>query len=83
MLGNWKNYEELESNLSLDELFAIIKASREKENREQRFVAAINGIDVDSNEEKATQDILSLRGSQAYDEGFGVGAGIGVVELGE
>jgi hypothetical protein len=63
---------------------AIIKASREKEDRERRFIAAINGVDLESNEEeKVTQDITSLRGFQANNEGFGVGAGIGVIQLGE
>ena len=63
---------------------AIIKASREKEDRDKRFIAAINGVELDDkSEETITQDITSLRGFQANNEGFGVGAGIGVMELGE
>ena len=61
-----------------------IKASREREDRERKFMAAINGVDLESgNEDTASQDIANLRGFQANNEGFGVGAGIGVVELGE
>jgi hypothetical protein len=61
-----------------------IKASREREDRERKFMAAINGVDLESDdEEDVTQDIADLRGLQASNEGFGVGAGIGVIELGE
>ena len=83
MLGHWKNFDELESNLSIDELMAVIKASREKENRNNKFLAAINGVDLEeSSEETVTQDIKSLRGFQANNEGFGIGAGVGIMELG-
>jgi hypothetical protein len=48
LLGHWKNFEELEDTLSLDELTATLDAIRRKEEREQKFHAAIQGIDLGS-----------------------------------
>lgn len=47
LLGHWKNFDELEEALNLEELNAIIAAAREREQRSNRFHAAINGIDMD------------------------------------
>lgn len=51
LLGLWRNIEDLENSLCLEELEAIIKASREKEHRHQKFMAALKGIDLDENDE--------------------------------
>lgn len=75
MLGHWKNYDELESELSIDELLATLKAIREKENRHNKFLAAIQGVDLD--EEK--EDITTLKGIHANKEGFGIGLGLGYI----
>lgn len=50
-MGIWKNVEELEESLCLEELELIIKKAREKEQREQKFMAALKGIDLDSSQE--------------------------------
>lgn len=55
LIGTWKNIEELESVLTLQELEAIIAASREAEYRQQRFAAALKGIDIDKGEEDAKE----------------------------
>lgn len=47
LLGHWKNYEELEESLSLPELFATLEAYREKDSADRKFMAAIQGIDLD------------------------------------
>ncbi|UTN92294.1 tail assembly chaperone [Streptomyces phage Stigma] len=47
LLGHWKNFEEIEDNLTLDELQAILEAARDKEYRGQKFAAALKGIDLD------------------------------------
>ena len=49
MLGHWKNFEELEENLTIAELQAILDAAREKERREQVFLAALQGVDLEKN----------------------------------
>ena len=46
MLGHWKNIEEMENNLCLAELEAILDASREREFRQQKFAAALKGVDL-------------------------------------
>jgi len=48
LLGIWKNYDELEENLCLAELEAILKANRKKIEDERIFMAALKGIDLKS-----------------------------------
>lgn len=48
LLGHWKNFEEIEDNLTLDELQSILEASREQEYRRNKFAAALKGIDLDA-----------------------------------
>lgn len=81
-MGHWKNFEELESNLSIGELTAVLKAQREKENKDRKFQAALQGIDLEKEEAESQLDIADLKGFQAQDAGFGVGEGIGVISLG-
>ena len=77
MLGHWKNFDEMESNLSIDELLAILNASREREKRERTFLAAINGVDLEQ-EQKDAEDVTVLMSSNiASKEGFGIGEGLG------
>jgi hypothetical protein len=47
LLGIWKDYEELENNLSMPELIATLEAKRNKEYNEKKFLAAIQGVDLD------------------------------------
>jgi hypothetical protein len=47
LLGNWKNFEELETEISLEELNLIVRAGREKERRDHEFAAALKGIRLD------------------------------------
>lgn len=81
-MGRWLNYDELENSLSLEELIATVNAIREKEERERKFTAAVNGIDVDATEDEASGDIVKVKGVQAQQEGFGIGAGLGYMEIG-
>ena len=86
MTGHWKNFDELETNLSLPELLALLESSRKQIEDERRFLAAIQGVDLDedkSSSEEEHRDIVGLHGFQAFNEGFGINAGIGVLELGE
>lgn len=47
LVGIWKNFEELETSLSMPELIAIISTRRELDYDEKRFMAAMQGIDLD------------------------------------
>lgn len=81
MLGHWKNYDELESNLSLDELMATLNASRDKEHRNMKFLAAMQGIDIDE-DSKEPEDVSELMDAKiARDEGFGFNEGLGFMQL--
>lgn len=62
-----------------------IKALYDQENRQNRFLAAIQGVDLDgsgpdSEGETKTLDVTSLKGNQANQAGFGIGFGLGHVE---
>jgi hypothetical protein len=81
LLGHWKNYDELESNLCLEELLLTVKASRDKEDRDKKFLAAINGVDIEEKQEAG--DIVDLRGHEAQQEGFGINEGLGFMQMGE
>lgn len=56
MLGLWKNITELETSISLPELEVIIKEARDKEQRHHRFLAAIQGIDLDKHIDNDGED---------------------------
>lgn len=45
--GAWKNFEELEEELSLAELNQILDSHRKAVRENQKFLAAIKGIDLD------------------------------------
>lgn len=47
LLGIWKNYDELELSLSIPELMSILSTNRELNNEEKKFLAAIQGIDLE------------------------------------
>jgi hypothetical protein len=47
LLGIWKDYHELEISLSMPELMATIEISRELNYTEKKFLAAIQGVDLD------------------------------------
>jgi hypothetical protein len=51
MLGHWKDYDELESSLSMPELTATLKAMYKTENRKNKFLAKLQGIDIDEDSE--------------------------------
>lgn len=48
LLGIWKDYEDLESSISLPELTAILEAKREEDYNNKKFLAAIQGVDLDA-----------------------------------
>jgi len=50
-LGIWKNYEELEASLSIPELMQTLSSKRDLDYEEKKFLAAIQGVDLDKNSE--------------------------------
>jgi hypothetical protein len=48
LIGNWKDYEELESSLSLPEVTLTLSSKRDLDYKEKKFFAAIQGVDLDA-----------------------------------
>ncbi len=58
LLGIWKDYQELETSLSMPELMATLEVLRELDYSEKKFLAAIQGVDLDGdkNENKGQKE---------------------------
>lgn len=62
MVGAWKDFEEMETNLSLPELEAILDAARKRERNAQKFQAALKGVKLEEDEqENLTGDDIRRR----------------------
>jgi hypothetical protein len=48
LLGIWKNFDELESSISIEELMQILSTTRDLNYEEKKFSAALQGVDLDS-----------------------------------
>lgn len=53
LIGNWKDYEDLEKSLSMPELLLTISSKRELDYEEKKFMAALKGVDLDKQSGKA------------------------------
>lgn len=53
LLGIWKDYKELEESLSMPELMATLSSRRELDYEEKKFLAAIQGVDLDKQPESS------------------------------
>jgi hypothetical protein len=50
-LGHWKNYQDLEENLSMPELIQTLKSMSKTESEKRIFLASLQGVDIrDENE---------------------------------
>ena len=56
LLGHWKNIEDLEASLNLEELELIVSAARDREERNNRWLAAVNGIDLSKHDQESAQE---------------------------
>lgn len=73
-MGNWKNYDQLEEELNIDELLATLDAYRKQKKEDQKFLAALQGVDLSESEPASIDDLSGYDAAQA---GFGIGLGIG------
>ena len=53
LLGIWKDYEDLETSLSMPELVATLESKRELDYQEKKFLAAMQGVDLDKQSGKS------------------------------
>ena len=56
LTGIWKNYEEMEANISMPELTSMLETKRELDYQEKKFFAAIQGVDLDKNNGQAPEN---------------------------
>lgn len=56
LIGIWKDFEDLESSLSLQELTAIVNKKREMDYSDKKFAAAMQGVDLDKESGKPKDD---------------------------
>lgn len=54
-MGSWKSLDEMEECLTLPELNALVDGARRQEERRNRFMAAIQGIELP--DENAPEDL--------------------------
>lgn len=47
LLGIWKDYDDLEQSLSMEELVVTLNAKRDADYQDKKFMAAIQGVDLD------------------------------------
>lgn len=55
LLGIWKDYEELEDSMSMPEILATLGAKRDLDYQEKKFLAAMQGVDLDKQAGKANE----------------------------
>jgi len=65
LLGIWKDYEDLETSLSMPELMATLSSKRELDYEEKKFLAAIQGVDLDANSRDGSG---KRRGQQEWED---------------
>jgi len=61
LLGNWKNYEELENSLSMPELIQTFKSMQKSESEKRKFLASIQGVDLNQEENENSTTFEDVR----------------------
>jgi hypothetical protein len=65
LVGIWKNYDELERSLCLEELMKVLSTIRELDYEEKKFLAALKGIDLD---EQSGKGAGKKKGQQEWED---------------
>jgi len=70
-IGIWKNYEELEKSITIQELMYILNTKRELDYNEKKFLAALQGVNLDEGqgqEQKGQKEWEDLK-ARVYSRG--------------
>lgn len=59
--GNWKNFDDLEENLSYPEVYIIVQAMRQQERRMMKFQAALQGVDIDKDKKNEEDPVERIK----------------------
>lgn len=68
LLGIWKDYDELEKSMSMPELTSTLEAKRDMEYQERKFLAAMQGVDLDK-ETKQEEDPWTKLKNKVFNSG--------------
>ena len=63
--GDWKSLQEMEDTLTLEELYLIVDAQHRAEHRHNKFMAAIQGVDIDEGKADESFDRVKQRAEAA------------------
>ena len=69
LLGIWKNYEELETSISMPELLTTLNSKRELDYQEKKFLAAMEGVDLDEQSGKTDSNAWEEMKARVYSKG--------------
>jgi hypothetical protein len=64
LLGIWKNFDELELSISIEELMQVLSITRDLDYEEKKFSAALQGINLDGQNNGSNQEV---RGQQEWE----------------
>lgn len=67
LLGIWKDFEDLETSLSMPELIEILNRKRDLDYEEKRFLAGIQGVDLEK--ESGAQDLWEQKKAKFFSGG--------------
>lgn len=69
--GHWKNFDDLEESLTLPELYELYGAIKDREYREMKVVAAMNGVDIEEDSKEKVKSFEDVkREAEAKRAGF-------------
>lgn len=74
LLGIWKDYEELEESLSMPELTATLNIKRDSEYSDKKFMAAMQGVDLDKESGKSNKNAWEEMKARVYSGGMAANA---------
>jgi hypothetical protein len=69
LLGIWKDYEDLEASLSMPELTTTLNAKRESDYKDKRFLAAMQGVDLDKQTGKSDENAWEKLKAKVFSKG--------------
>lgn len=75
LLGIWKDYQQLETSLSMPELMATLEQKRELDYQEKKFLAAMQGVDLDESSGRKEEDPWEAMKARVAAQTSGIGNG--------
>jgi len=68
LLGIWKDFEDLETSLSMPELIEVLNRKRDLDYEDKRFLAGIQGVDIDK--QSGSQDLWEQKKAKFFSGGM-------------